>query len=362
MRWVAEHGGYWDVTTHAGCRAVAGARSGFSSYPHVHIPPSGLAERGVRIYALESDDPEHRAERAVLREAVGAAATKNLEGSIAQGARRLLGELDWSRPVDLAGDYAYRLPLEVIAGVVGVPDEFAPELRRHTDTLLFRRGSSDEALAAAERITEIAACTIAGRQHKAGSGWLDLLIGRLPAEGPVPPESEAVRAVVALITGGHHSTSRAIGSFVARVFEDPALRDLLVAEPERIPSAAEEILRLHTPLPSFSRRAVADHEIDHAPVAAGEQALLHYDLANRDPEVFSDPEHLDIDRRTLEHLAFGWGAHRCVGMHLARAEIRIALEEVLRVIPDGRLVEPVVWVGPAEPNYVLVTSTLRSSS
>lgn len=362
MKWIAEHGGYWDVTAHSECRAVAGARSGFSSYPHVHIPPSGLAERGVRIYALESDDPEHRAERGVLREAVGPVATRALEHDIVRTARRLLDELDWSGPVDLASDYAYRLPLEVIARVVGVPAALATELRLHTNTLLFRRGTSDEALAAAERITEIAALTIADRQLRALGDWLDVLIGRLPAGEPVPVDSDAVRAVVALITGGHHSTSRAIGSFVARVFGDQALRDTLVAEPDRIHAAAEEILRLHTPLPSFSRKSVADQEIDGACVAAGEQALLHYDLANRDPEVFSEPERLDIDRRAIDHLAFGWGSHRCVGMHLARAEIRIAVEEVLRLAPDGWLCEPVEWVGPAEPKAVLVTSALRSTS
>lgn len=362
VKWIAEHGGYWDLTSHAECRAVAGARSGISSYPHVHLPPSGLAERGVRIYALESDDPDHRAERAVLREGVGPAATKKLEDSIGQRARRLLGELDWSGPVDLAGEFSYRLPLEVIGDVVGVRAALMPELRQHTNTLLFRRGSSDEALAAADRIAEIAALTITERREERTGDWLDVLIDRLPTGAPVPLESEAVRAVVALITGGHHSTSRAIGSCMARVFGDSALRDLLVAKPDRIPDAAEEVLRLHTPLPSFSRKAVDEHEIEGNSIAAGEQILLHYDLANRDPEVFSDPENLNIDRRNIEHLAFGWGVHRCVGMHLARAEIRIALEEVLRFAPDGRLSESVEWVGPAEPKALWITSALRSVS
>jgi cytochrome P450 len=362
VRWIAEHGDYWDITSHSECRAVAGDRSGFSSYPHVQIPPSGLAEQFVRIYALESDDPEHRIERAVLRHAVGPAATKDLEEDIAATARRLLCELDWSSPVDLAGDYACRLPLEVIVGVVGVPKEHVPELRLLTNTLLFRRGTSDEALAVAERITEIAAHALADRQQKAGENWLDILIGRLPVDGTVPLESEAVRAVVALIAGGHHSTSRAIGFLLEWAFGDSALRDALLAQPNRIPDAAEEALRLHTPLPSFSRRAAADHEIDGTSVASGEQTLLHYDRANRDPEVFSHPESFDIDRQTVEHLAFGWGAHRCVGMHLARAEIRIALQELLRPAPEGHLVEPVEWVGPAEPAFVLVARVHRRSA
>jgi cytochrome P450 len=171
-----------------------------------------------------------------------------------------------------------------------------------------------------------------------------------------------VRAVVALIAGGHHSTSRAIGFLLEWAFGDSALRDALLAQPNRIPDAAEEALRLHTPLPSFSRRAAADHEIDGTSVASGEQTLLHYDRANRDPEVFSHPESFDIDRQTVEHLAFGWGAHRCVGMHLARAEIRIALQELLRPAPEGHLVEPVEWVGPAEPAFVLVARVHRRSA
>jgi cytochrome P450 len=134
---------------------------------------------------------------------------------------------------------------------------------------------------------------------------------------------------------------------------DPSLRALVVADPSRLPAAAEEVLRLHTPLPSFSRRATEDGRIGDTAIGAGEQVLLDYAAANRDPGVYPEPDRFELDRRP-QHLAFGWGRHRCVGMHLARAELRIAAEELLAFAPDVELAEPVRWRGPAEPESLIV--------
>jgi cytochrome P450 len=362
VTWVDEHGGYWSVTGDAAIRQITSARDGFSSVPTVHIPPSGLAERGVRIYALESDDPHHRRERAVLRDAVGLAPAKTLEPRIRAVAVGLLRSLDWERPVDLAEDYAYRLPLDVVSGIVGVPVELAGELRSHTNTLLFRRGTSTEAMAAAERIFEIASQTIEARRGAPRGDWLDELLTAAPrGTEPLGVHDDAVRAVVALITGGHHSTSRAIGSLLAHLLTEPGLRDELVTRPDRIAEAGEEALRLHTPLPSFSRTATSLQRIGATDIAPGERALLHYDVANLGAEVYERPDRFELDRPRHEHLAFGWGVHRCVGMHLARAEMAIAVEELLRLAPDVTLVEPVTWIGPAEPKCLLVRSASAAS-
>jgi cytochrome P450 len=355
ISWSEEHGGYWVVTGYAECRAIAGARTGFSSVPTVHIPPSGLAERGVRIYALESDEPAHRHERAVLRGAVGPASVDALSGWIRTRAVDLLHVLDWSGPVDLASGFAYRLPLDVVSKVVGVPDGLAGELRLHTETLL-APATQEQAEAAADRIIEIATATITARRDHPVGDWLDELIASGGADGDV--EDEAVRAVVALITGGHHSTSRALGSLIARIFSEAGLLDALLEDTSHIPAVAEETLRLHTPLPSFSRCATDDHVVGATTIRAGEQILLRYADANVDSRTYDHAEQFDVDRERHEHLAFGWGVHRCVGMHLARAELRIGIEELLRLAPDVRLVAPIHWNGPALPATVTVRSDI----
>ena len=114
IAWDERHGGYWAVSGHQECRAVAGARAGFASAPHVHIPPSGLAKRGLRIYALESDGPEHREQRGVLLDVLGPTASGRFAEHIAALARTLLASLDWTAEPDLAAGYAFQLPLEVI--------------------------------------------------------------------------------------------------------------------------------------------------------------------------------------------------------------------------------------------------------
>jgi cytochrome P450 len=351
IRWDERHGGYWSVTGYQECRAAAGARDGLASSPHVHIPPSGLAKRGLRIYALESDGAEHRQERGALLDTLGPAASNRFEEHIRALARSLLASLDWAAAPDLAAGYAFRLPLEVICDIVAVPAGLRPELRDLTNTLGFRAASEDQAAAAAQRVIEIAAATIASRRVAPPGDWLDTLIAASPDDGN--PDAAPVRAVVALITGGHHSTSRGIGSLIARIMTDPALRALVEQDPGRLPAAAEEVLRLHTPLPSFSRRATEDCRIGDITIGAGERILLDYAAANRDQNVYPDPERFELGRRP-QHLAFGWGRHRCVGMNLARAQMRIAAAELLAFAPDIELAEPVRWRGPAEPETLMV--------
>jgi cytochrome P450 len=96
ITWNERHGGYWSVTGYQECRAAAGARDGFASSPHVHIPPSGLAKRGLRIYALESDGAEHRQQRAVLLDTLGPTASAAFEEHIKALAQSLLASLDWA--------------------------------------------------------------------------------------------------------------------------------------------------------------------------------------------------------------------------------------------------------------------------
>ena len=382
IAWNEQHGGYWAVSGHQECRAVAGARTGFASAPHVHIPPSGLAKRGLRIYALESDGAEHREQRAVLLDALGPTASGRFAEHISALARTLLASLDWTTEPDLATGYAFRLPLEVICDIVGVPAGLRPELRDLVNTLGFRTVTEDEAAAAAQRVIEIAAATIASRQAAPLGDWLDTLIAASPgsvsersagehgasehgasehgaSEYSATLDSAPVRAVVALITGGHHSTSRGIGSLLARILQDPDLRAVVQQDPDRLLAAGEEVLRLHTPLPTFSRRATEDSHIGDHEIHAGQQVQLDYAAANRDPRAYPRPERFELDRRPA-HLAFGWGMHRCVGMNLARMELRIAATELLAFAPDVELAEPVRWRGPAEPESLLVRSAALS--
>jgi cytochrome P450 len=123
-------------------------------------------------------------------------------------------------------------------------------------------------------------------------------------------------------------------------------RRRLVAEPELIPTAVEELLRAYSPV-TMARIAAVDTEIAGCPVAEGQRVLLSFPAANRDPAVFDRADEVVIDRQVNRHVAFGVGIHRCAGSNLARMELRVALETWLRRIPEFRLVDgaDVTWAG-----------------
>jgi len=351
--WSASHDGHWVVTGHELCRAVAADQPGFSSARGVHVPPTGLYERGVRIFALEYDQPEHRRHRQLLRQAVGDRPARVPEPMIRGHVRRLLGALDWTGPVDLVNDFANPLPLDVIFDIIGADPEFKPEMKALVDALLFRRMAIPGCSDPAGRVIEIARLMAERRRREPKDDWISYVAGAGDDSA-----DEATSAIVAVITGGHHSTSRALGSLIARVLTEPGLQDLLRADPARIPAAIDETLRLHTPLPSFSRTATADARLGEVTVQAGEQVLLVYAAANRDPAVYDQPQTFSLGRDHRHSLAFGYGPHRCAGIHLALAELRIAAEELLQLSGHIELAEPIQWRGPAEPGELLAVIQL----
>ncbi len=352
--WSSDHGGHWVTGRHATCRAVAAAAEPFSSAHSVHVPTTGLYRRGIRIFALEADDPGHRAQRNLLRAVVGDRPSRVPEELIRQLAQHLVRALDWSGPIDLMTSLANPLPLDVVFSIMGADPVFKPEMKALVDAVGFGRplpSGGDPA----QRIHDIAAAMVEQAQHEPGDDWISSLSTAILDDRPLT-EQEMVAAIDSLITGGHHSTSRGLGSVLVHLLTEPGLLDAAQADSDTLDAAIEETLRLRTPLPSFSRHAMADVTVGGCPVAEGSDVLLVYADANRDPAVFPEPEQFRLDRDRREHLAFGFGPHRCVGIHLARAEIRIAIEELLQVAPDLRLIAEPAWVGPAEPDTILVTS------
>ena len=132
-----------------------------------------------------------------------------------------------------------------------------------------------------------------------------------------------------LLTAGHNSTTGGIGNSLLRIAAEPEIQKRLRAEPELIPPAIEEFLRLETPVQGMPRWANDELELHGRPVEAGDQLMLMWAAANRDPGHFAEPDRCVIDRSPNEHVTFGRGIHRCIGIDLARLEIRIAVEELL---------------------------------
>jgi cytochrome P450 len=148
---------------------------------------------------------------------------------------------------------------------------------------------------------------------------------------------EAIGSVMLLVLGGLETTAGVLGMTMLRFCEHPEILELLRAQPERIPDAVEELLRLDGSFICIGRTARHDTELGGRPVQAGERVMIYWASANRDGDEFDDPDTFDLDRAVNRHIAFGAGPHRCAGSNLARMNLRIAFEELVRRLTDVRL-------------------------
>jgi cytochrome P450 len=148
-------------------------------------------------------------------------------------------------------------------------------------------------------------------------------------EGRGLTDAEIGKLIIAMMLAGHATTTAALSNTVLRLAQDQDLQGRLRAEPHRIPDALEESLRIDTPQQALTRRCAADTELGGEKIPAGDLVLANYGSANVDPARYPDPGKFDLDRQDKSHLAFGFGLHACLGQHLARLDLRIALEELL---------------------------------
>jgi cytochrome P450 len=139
-----------------------------------------------------------------------------------------------------------------------------------------------------------------------------------------------------LVTAGSDTTRNVVGAGMAAFFDNPDQRQLLLDRPELLPSAVEEVLRMATPITYQRRTATRDTRIGDREVARGQKVVSWYVAANRDPDVFADPDRFDITRSPNPHIAFGAGRHFCLGSHLARLELTLMFEAIMTRLPDLR--------------------------
>jgi cytochrome P450 len=162
------------------------------------------------------------------------------------------------------------------------------------------------------------------------------------------------------LLAGLDTVTATLGCSVSYLAQHADHRDALVADPSLVPAAVEELLRWETPVPGVPRIATRDVEIAGETIAAGESVMCLIGAADVDPTEFPDPETIDFAREGNRHLAFGGGVHRCLGSHLARLELRVALEELHRRIPDYALKpgeEPRYTMGIRSVDYLPLVFT-----
>jgi cytochrome P450 len=297
---------------------------------------------------ITSDPPDHRADRMVLLPAFTPNAVKRLEPHTRTICRdlvaRLAGRCEGGRgECDGAEDYAQEIPTRVTARLLGISEEGGARFRRWIRDF-FEKGITDSATA--ERVVgeliEFFDAEIARRKRDPGDDLCTYLLN-VRRDGERLSDAHINGTLRLMLFAGIDTTWSAIGTCLWHLASHDEDRRRLAADPDLIPNAVEEMLRAYSPV-TMAREIVKETEIGGVRFAPGEMALLSFPAANRDPAMFPDPDRIDITRGENRHAAFGLGIHRCIGAHLARLDMIVALEEWLKAFPEfglapGELVE-----------------------
>ena len=253
------------------------------------------------------------------------------------------GFIDAGR-ADAAIDYAQQIPSRVIAELMGIPSDRADDFTVWVQGLL-ELGQTDIPLRLRSRealfgfLTEI----IEDRQRHPRDDFITELL-QSEVDGEPVPVSHVLGTCQLLIIAGIDTTWSSIGSALWHLAQHPDDRHRLAAEPSRIPTAVEELLRAYSPV-TMARIVREPIDFGGVHMEAGDRVLMSFPAANRDPAAFDDADQVILDRERNRHIAFGVGIHRCAGSNLARMEMRVALEEWLARIPEFSLEDPaaVTW-------------------
>jgi cytochrome P450 len=348
-------GGFWIITTYDDLHEVYFDTDHFSSFIPT-IPNSGHGERKFPL--TMSDPPEHSLYRQIVQPYFTQQKMEEYEPEVRRRVSTLIDDFIAVGSADLFWDFARKLPASVIADIIGTPyadgvrfEDWAHRITQATAT------NPESAALAYEEMTEYFLGLLAHREGEPRDDLITLLVQARVGDGAQPwpdgregaaestrtgddrplTDEERVMFCILIMMAGFDTTSSFIGSVLWWLAEHTDQRDRLLGDASLIPAAVDELLRCFPP-GSPARVMKKDTELHGQQLREGDPVLLLTASANRDDTVFEDPDQVIFERKPNKHLGFGMGIHRCLGMHLARMESEIALEEILRRLPDYQLV------------------------
>ncbi|MGW0180577.1 cytochrome P450 [Nocardia sp. NPDC003345] len=292
---------------------------------------------------LSMDPPEHSRLRKLVAKAFTARRVQELRPRTREIVDAALDTLESAgAPADLVRNFALPVPVTVICEMLGVPPRDQHRFRDFSDAILSTTAYTREQIEdARDRLEGYLAELVAERRQRPTDDLLGALVTARDEEDRLS-ERELVNLGVGILIAGHETTANQIANFVYMLLTQREYWDMLRADPGLVPGAVEELLR-YVQLGSGGgqpRVATEDVVLSGVTVRAGDAVFVNTQAANRDESVFDDPERLDLTRQRNPHVAFGYGAHHCLGAQLARVELQVALEAVMRRFPSLRLAVP----------------------
>jgi cytochrome P450 len=328
--------GYHVINRHADVRRVGRDWRTFSSADGwmLNAPPG----ESIPILPEDSDPPYHNTWRGVLNPFFTPSAVARLEDAARDYARELLDAMEPKGSCEFIADFAAQLPGQILFNtVVPIPVDDLPQLFHDIDTYSF--GPLDERIPAFGRVYEYLHVFLKDRAAQEPRGdIIDVIVAGVDKDGEPCPLEDKVHILLDVIFGGLATTTHAMSGAAYHFATHPDIRHDLAANPELIPNAVEEVVRLYPPVVAPARTVKHDVEVAGVQLKAGDRVAVNFAAASRDPDVCANPGQFDIRRTDVVQTAFGVGVHRCLGAHLARLELKVTIEELLARIPDFELV------------------------
>jgi cytochrome P450 len=286
---------------------------------------------------LEMDPPEHQRHRALVARAFRARVLDQWNDAIiGTTVGELIDAFARDGHADLVPQLTFPFPVQVIARILGLPEADWPRFMRLSTQLIAVMRNWEGAVAASRELRGYFAEIIADRRRHTRDDLVSQLVSA-EVDGRRLSDDEIYPFLLLLLPAGAETTYRSSGNLLFGLLSDPGQLEMVRTDRGLVPQAIEEALRWETPLLTVARLATEDVELGGVRIPAGSFVAVSLGAANRDPGRYADPDAFDIAREGGQAISFGGGIHKCLGMHLARMEMRVLLNAVLDRLPELRL-------------------------
>ena len=345
VHWQEERGGpgFWAVTRYEDCVTVNRDWERFSSAARgtmpFEMPESDIEQQGLMM--LNMDPPLHTRYRRLVNKGFTPRMVRDLEESIHRSTDAIIDQVAEEGRADFVTDISAELPLRVIAELLGVPQGDRHRMFEWSNNMVGNedpeyQGQAEAALTAAMELYAYAAA-LYGKKRLDPHADLMSVLTTVEVEGEQLTELELELFFLLLTVAGNETTRNLMSGAMHAFFENPGQWQRLLDDRSLLPAAVDEMLRFVTPVMNFRRTAMTDVVLSSTKIAPGDKVVFFHASANRDEDVFDDPDTFDVGRDPNPPIAFGGGGpHFCLGANLARMEIRVMFEHLLDRLPDIR--------------------------
>ena len=345
LAWMRAHSPvHWDDVGQAWGIARYDDLKEIAKHPDLWSSAGGIRpDSGPIDMMIDHDDPVHWQRRKLVNKGFTPQRVRDQQATVRSVVDRLIDAVIDRGSCDFVSDIAAWLPLVMIGDALGFPEADHPTLLKWSDDLIRGQGSQDpdRLNAMVEAFAGYSAYmgnVIADRRETPRDDLTGVLVNA-EVDGDRLDDGALIHETLLILIGGDETTRHVITGGLYQLLTDRSQWDALRADPSLLPGAIEEMLRWVSPIKNMARMATRDVELRGQRITAGQKVLLLYPSANRDEEHFDDPNRFDITRSPNEHVAFGFGAHFCLGNALARLELQVMFEQLLERLPTVALVD-----------------------